>query len=56
MAALTPEVIATVKATAPVLAVHGVTITTKFYGIMFEQHPEVKQYFNMRHQVKDAEV
>lgn len=39
---LTPEVIATVKATSPVLAAHGTDITTTFYHIMFSQYPEVR--------------
>jgi nitric oxide dioxygenase len=47
---LTPETIATVKATAPVLAQHGYTIIQRFYERLFEAHPELKNIFNMRHQ------
>ncbi|MCK8514957.1 NO-inducible flavohemoprotein [Methylonatrum kenyense] len=39
-----------IKATAPVLAEHGLTITRRFYQRMFEQHPELKNLFNQSHQ------
>ena len=42
--------IATVKATAPVLAEHGLAIIELFYRRLFEAHPELKNLFNMRHQ------
>ena len=45
-----PSTIATVKATAPVLAVHGYAIIQRFYQRLFEAHPELKNMFNMRHQ------
>jgi nitric oxide dioxygenase len=47
---LTQTTIATVKATAPVLAEHGYTIIQRFYKRLFEAHPELKNLFNMRHQ------
>ncbi|RZL92776.1 MAG: NO-inducible flavohemoprotein [Variovorax sp.] len=47
---LTPTTIATVKATAPVLAEHGYTIIQRFYDRLFEAHPGLKNLFNMRHQ------
>ncbi len=47
---LAPNTIATVKATAPVLAEHGYTIIQRFYDRLFEAHPELKNLFNMRHQ------
>ena len=47
---MNPDTIATVKATAPVLAEHGYTIISRFYQGMFEAHPELKNVFNMRHQ------
>ena len=47
---LTPTTIATVKATAPVLAEHGYAIIQRFYERLFEAHPELKNIFNMRHQ------
>ncbi|KAJ4312998.1 hypothetical protein N0V94_007167 [Neodidymelliopsis sp. IMI 364377] len=50
MAALTPEQVQIIKATVPVLAQHGETITTKFYADMLEAHPELKNIFNNTHQ------
>jgi nitric oxide dioxygenase len=47
---LTPTQAATIKATVPVLAQHGETITTKFYHDMLEAHPELKNIFNNTHQ------
>ena len=47
---LKSSTIATVKATAPVLAVHGYAIIERFYQRLFEAHPELKNIFNMRHQ------
>lgn len=39
-----------VKSTAPVLAIHGDSITKVFYQLLFENHPELKSIFNMTHQ------
>ena len=39
-----------VKATAPVLREHGVTLTRHFYARMFLHNPEMKQIFNQGHQ------
>ncbi|KAK4938266.1 Nitric oxide oxidoreductase [Elasticomyces elasticus] len=39
-----------VKSTAPVLAEHGVTITSHFYKRMLENHPELRNIFNAAHQ------
>ncbi|MFM0473334.1 NO-inducible flavohemoprotein [Paraburkholderia strydomiana] len=50
MTALTAEQIARVKATVPVLAEHGTTITKHFYKRMFAHHPELKNLFNQTHQ------
>lgn len=47
---LAPATIATVKATAPVLAEHGFAITSRFYQGMLGAHPGLKNIFNMRHQ------
>ncbi|MBT2304187.1 NO-inducible flavohemoprotein [Variovorax paradoxus] len=47
---LTQTAIATIKATAPVLADHGLTITQRFYERLFQAHPELKNLFNVRHQ------
>ncbi|KAF2264678.1 globin-like protein [Lojkania enalia] len=48
--ALTREQVATIKATVPVLAQYGETITRKFYHDMLETHPELKNIFNNTHQ------
>lgn len=50
MTALTADQIARVKATAPVFAEHGATITKHFYKRMFNAHPELKNIFNQTHQ------
>lgn len=50
MTALTADQIARVKATVPVLAEHGTTITKHFYKRMFAHHPELKNLFNQTHQ------
>ncbi len=42
MTAVTADQIARVKATVPVLAEHGTTITKHFYKRMFAHHPELK--------------
>ncbi|MDR5857715.1 NO-inducible flavohemoprotein [Caballeronia sp. LZ062] len=39
-----------VKATAPVLAEHGLPIIKRFYIRLFDAHPELKNVFNMAHQ------
>jgi nitric oxide dioxygenase len=50
MTALTADQMARVKATAPVFAEHGATITKHFYQRMFNAHPELKNVFNQTHQ------
>ncbi|KAH7092921.1 globin-like protein [Paraphoma chrysanthemicola] len=50
MAPLTPAQAQIIKATVPVLAEHGTTITTKFYADMLTAHPELKNVFNNTHQ------
>lgn len=50
MTALTADQMALVKATAPVFAEHGATITKHFYSRMFTAHPELKNLFNQAHQ------
>ncbi|TDZ24677.1 Flavohemoprotein [Colletotrichum orbiculare MAFF 240422] len=47
---LTQEQIDIVKSTAPVLKVHGETITTLFYKDMMDTHPELKNVFSLRNQ------
>ncbi|MEX6627333.1 NO-inducible flavohemoprotein [Tenacibaculum salmonis] len=41
-----------VKSTAPVLEQHGEAITKVFYRLLFENHPELKDIFNMTNQKK----
>ncbi|WCC41764.1 NO-inducible flavohemoprotein [Tenacibaculum finnmarkense] len=41
-----------VKSTVPVLEVHGEVITKVFYRLLFENHPELKDIFNMTNQKK----
>lgn len=50
MTQITADQMARVKATAPVLAEHGATITKHFYQRMFARHPELKNLFNQTHQ------
>lgn len=47
---LSPKTIEIVKSTVPVLEQHGEAITTRFYKIMFENHPELLNIFNHTHQ------
>lgn len=39
-----------IKSTVPVLKVHGVTITKRFYEMMFSAHPELLNIFNHANQ------
>ncbi|QNF27038.1 NO-inducible flavohemoprotein [Metabacillus elymi] len=47
---LSPEKIAIIKSTVPVLEKHGVEITTRFYQLLFESHPELLNVFNQANQ------
>lgn len=47
---LRPDQLELIKATVPVLAEHGNTITTVFYKNMLTAHPELKNVFNMPNQ------
>lgn len=47
---ITPEQIAIVKATAPVLKERGNDITKVFYKNMFAANPSLKEIFNLSHQ------
>ncbi|KAJ5771149.1 uncharacterized protein N7511_003200 [Penicillium nucicola] len=51
IAPMTSDQIALIKATVPVLAEHGNTITTVFYRNMLEAHPELNTVFNTPNQV-----
>ena len=46
------ETIDIIKSTAPVLQQHGEIITKVFYKQLFENHPEMKNIFNMTNQIK----
>lgn len=47
---LTQETIDIIKSTVPVLEVHGKEITTAFYHMLFENHPELLNIFNHANQ------
>ncbi|MFF2890233.1 NO-inducible flavohemoprotein [Paenibacillus sp. NPDC057967] len=47
---LSEQTIGIIKSTVPVLEVHGVAITKRFYGLMFEAHPELLNIFNHANQ------
>ncbi|KAF2642568.1 globin-like protein [Massarina eburnea CBS 473.64] len=47
---LTPHQAATIKSTVPVLATHGLTITTQFYADVITSNPVLKNIFNNTHQ------
>jgi nitric oxide dioxygenase len=53
---LTPDQISRVKATAPVFAQHGATITKHFYRRMFANRPELKNLFNQTHQTSGSQA
>lgn len=53
---LTAEQIARVKATAPVFAEHGATITKHFYRRMFSNRPELRNLFNQTHQASGSQA
>lgn len=41
-----------IKSTVPVLETHGTAITTRFYELLFESHPELLNIFNKMNQRK----
>lgn len=47
---MTPEHITLVKSTVPVLRENGVALTSYFYKRMLNNHPELKNVFNLDHQ------
>ncbi|MEB3280479.1 MAG: globin domain-containing protein [Lyngbya sp.] len=47
---VSPQTIELIKSTAPLLKKQGQQITSRMYEIMFQNHPEVKEQFNMRDQ------
>lgn len=48
---LDPKKLEIVKSTLPVVKEHGEAITKRFYQRLFEHHPELKNIFNMTHQI-----
>lgn len=49
---LSPQTVAMVKATAPVIAEHGYAITKAMYKKMLAENPKVKELFNPTHQLE----
>ncbi|WP_413375574.1 NO-inducible flavohemoprotein [Alkalihalobacillus sp. 1P02AB] len=49
---LNSKTIAIIKSTVPVLEIHGEKITTRFYKLMFQNHPELLNIFNHINQKK----
>lgn len=47
---LSPETIAIIKSTVPVLETHGQAVTKRFYQRLFEAHPELLNIFNHANQ------
>lgn len=47
---LNDHTIAVIKSTVPVLEAHGTAITTRFYELMFQNHPELLNVFNHANQ------
>lgn len=47
---LSQETKAVIRSTVPVLEVHGTAITSRFYQLLFEQHPELLNIFNQANQ------
>ena len=41
-----------IKSTVPVLEVHGEAITSRFYQLLFQKHPELLNIFNHANQKK----
>src|SRR5881396_1806886 len=52
---LTPHQIQIVKSTAPVLATHGLAITTDFYNRLLKNHPSLTNTFNATHLTTGAQ-
>lgn len=49
---LDTKTIETIQSTVPVLEKYGETITTRFYELLFQNHPELYNIFNVIHQKK----
>ncbi|MDO4222531.1 MAG: NO-inducible flavohemoprotein [Acinetobacter sp.] len=53
---MSPEQIALVKGTIPVLREHGVALTSHFYNRMLNNNPHLKEVFNLGHQRSGAQA
>jgi len=51
-----PQTIALIQATVPLLKTRGEDITRHFYGIMLSEHPELKAFFNEAHQAQGTQA
>ncbi|HEX2011021.1 MAG TPA: NO-inducible flavohemoprotein [Roseateles sp.] len=51
-----PQTIALIKATVPVLKQQGEAITEHFYHLMLSEHPELKAFFNEAHQAAGTQA
>lgn len=47
---LSPEKIKIIQSTVPILEKHGKDITTRFYQLLFQSHPELLNIFNHANQ------
>jgi len=52
---LTPDQLAIVKATVPLLETGGEALTTHFYRLLLAEHPELQPMFNPAHQASGAQ-
>jgi nitric oxide dioxygenase len=51
-----PQTIALVQATVPLLKAQGEAITQHFYRLMLSEHPELKAFFNEAHQANGSQA
>ncbi|MEH2467795.1 globin domain-containing protein [Nostoc sp.] len=52
---ISQQTIDIVKSTAPILKKNGEQITTRMYEIMFQNHPEIREQFNMSAQANGSQ-
>ncbi|MFZ1025762.1 MAG: globin domain-containing protein [Limnoraphis robusta] len=52
---VSPQTIELIKSTAPLLKKQGQQITTRMYEIMFKNHPEMQEQFNMNDQANGSQ-
>lgn len=55
MVMLSKETIRIIKSTVPVLEIHGVNITKRFYQLLFLNHPELLHIFNHANQKQERQ-